>query len=115
MMRWVNRGVEVRQRLHEIPAHGAAEAPGVEQHHVLRGRGDEQVIDPDFAELVHDDGGVRERRLLQQVVEQGGLAAAQKARDDRYRDLRHTNDINSSPRHDTRPQAALACFSASAE
>ena len=54
--------VEVGQRLHEIAAHRAAEAAGVEQHHVLRRRGDEQVVDADLAELVDDDRAVARAR-----------------------------------------------------
>jgi hypothetical protein len=63
------------------------------------------MVDADLTELIDDDSGVFERRLLQQVVEQRSFTAAQEARDDRDGNLRH----------EIRAQAAFACFSSSAE
>jgi hypothetical protein len=37
------------------------------------------VVDADLAELVDDDGGARHAGMAQQPVQQGGLAAAEKA------------------------------------
>src|SRR5262245_14796202 len=39
------------------------------------------MVEPDLAELVNDDRRLRECRILQQAVEQRGLAGAQKARE----------------------------------
>ena len=76
--------MRVCERLHEVSAHRAAQAAGVEQHPVLGRRRNQQVVDPDLAEFVDDDCGIRERRLLPQVIEQRRLAAAQKTSDTRY-------------------------------
>jgi len=36
------------------------------------------LVQPCFAEFINDHGGVFHRRVMQQLVEQGGFAAAQK-------------------------------------
>ena len=40
------------ERCPEVVADAAADAPGFEQHDVVRGRGDEQVIEADRAKLI---------------------------------------------------------------
>jgi hypothetical protein len=49
---------------------------------------DQQMVDPDLAELVDDDGRLRERRILQQSVEQRGLAGAEEPGQHGERDRR---------------------------
>jgi hypothetical protein len=41
------------------------------------------VVDPDLAEFVDDDRSVAEHRVLEQAVEQSGLAGAEEAGDHR--------------------------------
>ena len=67
------------QRVHQIAAHGAAQATRLQQHHVVADIFDQQVIERDVAEFVDDDGGIAQRRVLEQAVEQRGLAGAEKA------------------------------------
>ncbi len=50
---------------------------------------DQQVVEADLAELVDDDGGVGERGIVQQAVEQRGLAGAEKAGEHGERDRRN--------------------------
>ena len=64
----------------EVAAHRAAQAPGREQDHAVVGRLDEQVVEPDLAELVDDHDRVGERRVAQEMVEQRRLARAEKTR-----------------------------------
>ena len=65
---------------HQVAAHRAAQAARVQGHHALVvGLLDQEVVEPDLAELVDDHRGVGELRPAQQLVQQGGLAAAQKA------------------------------------
>jgi hypothetical protein len=40
------------------------------------------VVERDVAEFVDDDGGLAKRRVLEQAVEQRGLAGAEKAGED---------------------------------
>ncbi len=46
---------------------------------------DQEMIEADLAELVDDDGGLGERRIAQQPVEQRGLAGTEKAGEHRER------------------------------
>ena len=66
------------QRLHQRALHRAADAAGVEQHHLLIHLLHQMVIQPHRAELVDQHGALAKLRLLDPVVEQGGLAAAEK-------------------------------------
>ena len=63
----------------EIAAQGAAQAAALQQHHAVVDRFDQQMIETDLAELVDDHGGLGERRVAQQPVEQRGLAGAEEA------------------------------------
>ena len=74
------------QRGDEIAAHRAAEAAAGQQHHVAADVLDQQMIETDLAELVDQHGGVGERRVLQQPVEQRRLAGAEEAGEDAERD-----------------------------
>ena len=60
--------------------------PDLQQHHVVVDIFDQQMVERDLAELVDDDGGLGERRIFQQAVEQRGLAGAEKAGEHRQRD-----------------------------
>ena len=75
--------VEIAQQAFErddqIAAQRAAQAAALQQHHVVVDGLDQQMVEADLAELVDDDGGVGERRILQQAVEQRGLAGAEEA------------------------------------
>jgi hypothetical protein len=51
----------------------------LQQHHIVGDIFDQQVVERDVAEFVDDDGGFRQRRILQQFVEQRGLAGAENA------------------------------------
>lgn len=84
----------LRHRGDEIAAHGAAEAPVVQQRHGLLGaRGDaggvadELVVDADGAHLVLDDGDLPAVALAKDVIQQRRLARAEEARQHRHRHL----------------------------
>ena len=57
----------------------AAEASGVEKHDVVGRLRDHHVVEPDLAELVHHHRRVGEGRVLERLVEQRRLAAAEEA------------------------------------
>ena len=67
------------QRVDQVAAHGAAQAAALQQHHVVADIFHQQMVEADFAELIDDDGGLGERGVLEQTVEQTGLAGAKKA------------------------------------
>ena len=73
--------------LDEIIAGRAAEAAIGEQHDITRveGLSEDGIVDADLAELVDDDGRAGHAGLLQKCGDERGLAAAEKAGDDRYR------------------------------
>ena len=48
----------------QVAAHGAAQAAGREQHHAVLDVLDQQMVEADLAELVDDDGGLGQRRIL---------------------------------------------------
>ena len=70
------------QRVDQIAAHGAAQAAALQQHHVVADIFHQQVIERDVAEFIDDDGGLAQRLVLEQAVEQRGLAGAEKAGED---------------------------------
>ena len=67
----------------QVDAHLAAQAAGGECDDIVFALFDQLVIEPDFTELVDNDGGARKRGLAQQMAEQCGLAAAEKASEHR--------------------------------
>ena len=71
--------VEVGECLVERAGVGAAQAAGIEQHHVVGRLGNHHVVEADFAELVHYHGRVGERRVFERLVEERRLAAAEEA------------------------------------
>ena len=79
---------EIFERRDQVAAHGAAQAAGAEQDHPLIDRLDQQVVEPDLAELVDDHHRVGERRIAEEAVQQRGLARAEEAREHGERDRR---------------------------
>src|SRR3546814_5609294 len=68
----------------------ASQAPRVQQYHVgIAGLADQYMVESDFAELVDDDRSIRKARRVHRPAEQGGLAAAQKSR----------QQVDGQPRH----------------
>src|SRR5262249_55057041 len=79
--------VETVQRADEVAEHGAAEAAVFEHHDgVIAGR-HQRMIEADLAEFVDHHGGLRQRRMAQAAVEQSRLAASEKSRENRNRNL----------------------------
>ncbi len=73
---------QVVQGFQEIAARGAAQAAIADEDRLLARALDQEMVDADGAELVDDDGGFRKRRQLEEPVEEGGLAAAEKPGED---------------------------------
>src|SRR3954463_117489 len=69
----------------QVAAHGAADAAVVHLDDLLVGFLDDRAIDPDFAELVLDHRDPMTMLLLEDAIEERGLAAAEKAGEDRHR------------------------------
>ena len=67
------------QRVDQIAAHGAAQAAALQQYHIVADIFHQQVVERDVAKFVDDDGGLAQRLVLEQAVEQRGLAGAEKA------------------------------------
>ncbi|OIQ73454.1 hypothetical protein GALL_449080 [mine drainage metagenome] len=77
---------EIAQGVGQFGAQHAAQAAGAQQHCVVGDvtvfhGADQEVIQPGCADLVDHHGGILHAGLAQQSVEQGRLAAAQKARE----------------------------------
>ena len=70
----------------QVAAHGAAQAAGAQQDHVLVDPLDQQMVEADLAELVDDDHGVGQGRIAQHPVEQRRLAGAEESGEDGERD-----------------------------
>jgi hypothetical protein len=70
---------QVRQRLLQIAAQRAAYAAARQYRYLPVDRFDQQMIKSNLAEFVDDDGTVSHAGVTQQLVEQGRLAAAEKA------------------------------------
>ena len=79
---------EVAQRLFQIAPQGAADAAARQNRDLAVDRLDQQMVEPDLAEFVDDDGAVPHAGVTQQLVEKRGLAAAEEARDQRNRESR---------------------------
>ena len=71
--------MEIAQRLGQFAAHGAAHAARLQQHHRVVDALDEMVVEADLAEFVDQHGGVGERGIGEQALEQRRLARAEKA------------------------------------
>src|SRR3954468_21933334 len=93
------------------PGVGPAKAPGIEQDHVVGGLRDQHVVEADLAELVDDHRGVGERGVLQRLIEERRLAAAEETSEQKNR--RHERRLW-SPKSSTmasRSQRFAASFS----
>src|SRR5262249_37126414 len=80
------------QSVDQVAAHGAAQAAGLQQHHVVADIFDEQMVERHLAKLVDNNSGFRQCGVFQQPIEQCGLSGAQEAgqhckRDRRRRDF----------------------------
>jgi len=76
---------ECAQRLLEVAADCAANTTAREYRHLAIDALDEEMVETDFAIFVDDDGAVPHGVVAQHAIEQRGLAAAEKASDQRYR------------------------------
>ena len=79
---------ELAKNADEVAANGAAKAPVVHFKDLFVGLDDQFVVDADLAEFVLDDGDALAVVGGQDAIEQGGLAGAEKAREDGHRDAR---------------------------
>ena len=77
---------QVFERRDQFAAHRAAQAARRQQNGVLVLDLDKQMIKADRAELVDDHRRTRHRGIVQQAVEQGGFARAQKSGQHKKRD-----------------------------
>ena len=71
---------DILERQHQIAAHRAAQAAGLQLDEALLAGLDQVVVEPDLAELVDDHGRAREVGVPEQAPQQRGLAAAEEAR-----------------------------------
>ncbi len=67
------------QRVDQIAAQRAAQATALQQDDAVADFAHQQVVEADIAEFIDDDGGLGERRVADQAVEQRGLAGAEEA------------------------------------
>jgi len=74
------------ERRDQIAAHRAAQAAARQHDHAVADILHQQVIETDLAELVDEHGGVGERGIFKQLVEQRGLAGAEKTGEHGERD-----------------------------
>src|ERR687894_1452355 len=70
---------ELQQRLDEVLAGGATDAPVPEQHGPLVHPAQKVMVEPNLAELVDEHGGVGHRGLGEHPAQQRRLAAAEEA------------------------------------
>ena len=81
--------VEVAQKLlqgvDQITPQRAAQTTALKQDDTVPNLPNQQVVEADFAEFIDDDGGLCERRIADQAVEQRGLAGAEEAGQHRER------------------------------
>src|SRR4051794_11478422 len=73
--------ISIGEGIDEITPHRATQAAVRKQAHVFTRRRDEQMINADFTEFIDDDKTVREFRVLQQMIQERRLTAAQKPGD----------------------------------
>jgi len=75
---------QIVQRVFQITAYRTTQATVVHQYHLIDGTLYQQMIEPDFAKLIHNDGCISQTRITQQAVKQGGFPTAQKSGENRY-------------------------------
>ena len=71
--------------LQQFTVDGAADAAIAELHHVVAGGHHQVVIDANFAEFIHENGGFETLLIGEDVVQQGGLTGPQEAGQDGHR------------------------------
>ena len=79
----ITPGLQVQQDAHQVAPHGAADAAVVHLDDLLVTLQQQIVVDALLAELVLDDGDFQTVIVLEDLVEQRGLAASQEAGQDR--------------------------------
>jgi len=57
----------------------------LQQHHIVADILDQQMVERHLAEFVDDDGGIRERWILEQSIQQCGFAGSEEAGEDGQR------------------------------
>ena len=72
--------IKIAQCLHHIARHRAANAAVRHDHDVVRGFAYQQMVDRHGTKFVDQYRRFLHRRMFQQAIEQGGFAAAEKAR-----------------------------------
>src|SRR5262245_39042137 len=77
---------EILKGQYKVITDRAAQAPRLQSDEALLASLDQIVIEPDLAELVDDNRRARELRGVEQACEQRGLAAAEKAGQQRHGD-----------------------------
>ena len=77
--------IKPEKRVHQRPAHGAAQTSIGEFDDTVGRFFHQQVIDADCAEFIDDHGSIGKSRIAQQPVDQGRLAGPEKAGDQRER------------------------------
>ena len=77
----------------QIAPHVAADAAQRRHHHPALIDANEFVIDPDVAELVHHNGGVRHLRIAQKIVDKRRLSSAEEAGQNGDGDRLHNRDV----------------------
>ena len=77
---------EVGQSVDDVVAHRAAQTTAVEQDDILARAFDQQMVKADFAKFVDDHRRRGHAGLLQHMIENGRLAAAEKTGQQGYRD-----------------------------
>ena len=85
MIDLVGAGEDTDDAVDQFVVRGAADAAVVELDHVVGAGDDQVVVDTDVAELVNEDCGADALAVGEDVVDQGGLATAEEAGDQRYR------------------------------
>ena len=88
---------QIGQRVDQFAAHRAAEAAVGKLDDAVGGLLDQQMVDRHLAELVDDDRGVDERRILQQPVEQRRLAGAEETGQHRDGNRKARHQASSRP------------------
>ena len=67
------------QRVDQVAAKRAAQTTALKQDDTVPNLPNQQMVEADFAEFIDDDGGLGERRIADQAVEQRGFAGAEEA------------------------------------
>ena len=75
-------GQQIAQRPLQVAANRAAQTAVVEQQRTFGHALQQMMVEPDFAEFVHQNGDILEFRRSQEPLQQRGFPAAEKAGDD---------------------------------